>query len=453
MQGIEIKDQRKYRDYSTEPELRSLKVLFGLYAFLWFSSFLMPQYFGVHILFDFTCTRVADILLLLYMILNPRILTHFVYTCFRAKGVLIPLLLYLAVCGYTMVLRADINTFFLPFMEILTFFFVIYGVRFVIGYNRAIRWTMICAYILSAYGLVEYVAKESLMLRFLRTMRTVAGNSYRSGQYRIMGPCQHALGYGLLLLLFLALASYDYRRKKVFLFQRPVLLILLLVNVVLTGSRSTLGVAALEIVLILLISDRDSIKRSMLIIFAGIVVLGGYLLLFSHTNIARTILLSITSVLDQILGTNLSVQYGGDATKYTDSSNYRDLLPRIFTLDWLHPLVGRGSKKPFSVAIDGYFIRSIDNYYIHQYIKYAYPGMISYAIFILSTFVYFIRQTFCNRLALQKLILVGTFCYFLNLWWVDALQTLKFVYSVIAIFFALSFEISDSRKWGGQSER
>ena len=37
-----------------EPELRSLKLLFGIYTFFFISSIVMPQYFGVNIGYDIT---------------------------------------------------------------------------------------------------------------------------------------------------------------------------------------------------------------------------------------------------------------------------------------------------------------------------------------------------------------------------------------------------------------
>ena len=38
--------------------------------------------------------------------------------------------------------------------------------------------------------------------------------------------------------------------------------------------------------------------------------------------------------------------------------------------------------------------------------------------------------------AIIKMCLIGIICYFVNLWWLDALQTLKFAYIIIAIFWA-----------------
>ena len=48
--------------------------------------------------------------------------------------------------------------------------------------------------------------------------------------------------------------------------------------------------------------------------------------------------------------------------------------------------------------------------------------------------------------ATMKMIFIGFVCYFINLWWVDALQTLKFVYAFVALFFALLLFYRDAEK-------
>ena len=89
------------------------------------------------------------------------------------------------------------------------------------------------------------------------------------------------------------------------------------------------------------------------------------------------------------------------------------------------------------------YIHSIDNYYVSQYIKYAYPGLFSYCAFILSTATIMIKAIIKYKSATLKIVFIGFVCYFVNLWWVDALQTLKFVYAFIAIFFAVLLYYKD----------
>lgn len=422
-------------------ELRNLRVLSGIFAFLIISAIIMPQYFGVHIGYDITCSRLANMLFVLYMILNPTILTHFCETMFRCE-IFAPLMLYLIVAAYTMVFRVDVNAFFLVFLEIFTLFMLIYGIRYIVGCKRAIKWIQYCAYFLSCYGLVEYAYGRSIFLQFLATVPTRVGNSYRSGHYRIMGPCGHPLGYGLLLLIFIAIACIDYEKNRIYLLKRPVLLVLLLLNVFLTGSRSTLGIAVLEVLVIVLFSSREDMKKTLL----GIIALLGAFLLFLlvtyNTNIGQYIMGQIATMIDQVFGTNYAVNFGVDINTLENSESYREALPYIFTLDWLSPWVGRGTK--FGGAeINGVYIQSIDNYYVAQYIKYAYPGLISYILFLITLLVVMMKNLIKSKSVITKAILIGVFFYFFNLWWLDALQTLKFVYIIIAVFYANYLEQKD----------
>ena len=82
------------------------------------------------------------------------------------------------------------------------------------------------------------------------------------------------------------------------------------------------------------------------------------------------------------------------------------------------------------------YIRSIDNYYVSQYIKYAYPGLIAYSAFVLITAFMMIRAIVKYKSGIFKITFIASLCYFYNLWWLDALQTLKFEYIFIAIFCA-----------------
>lgn len=428
-----------------EPELKNLKLLFGIFTFFFISSIVMPQYFGLDIGYDITCVRFSNIMFVLYIIFSPKIMRHFLQTTLRCE-IFYPLCLYLMVAGYTMVLRVDINAFFLVFFEIFSLFMMIYGIRYVIGYRRAVKWVIGCSYFLGIYGLIEFVCGRSIFLQFLATVETTVKNSYRSGQYRIMGPCGHSLGYGMVLLLLIAFACIDFEKNEVFLFKRPVLLGILYVNVFLTGSRSTLGIAVLELFLIVLFSNRRNQKKSLFYILFSVMGAVFVLLLIYKTNLGQYLMGQIVSVVDEILGTEYASNFGVEVERLQDSTEYRKVLPKIFTLDWLNPILGRG--RDFGGAeIEGVFIHSIDNYYVSQYIKYAYPGLVTYVVFMIVLMVVLLRSLLSKKNMMPvttKVVLIGCVLYFVNLWWVDSLQTLKYVYMVVAIFYATYLENKDS---------
>lgn len=440
----------KLYNLMNQPELHKLRILYVINAFMLITDFLMPQYFGIHIGWDITCLRFANIFLCFYALLNTKILTHFWSTIIRCS-IFLPSVGYLLVAMYTMVLRVDINAFMLVFLEFLTLFMLIYGIRYVIGCERAFKFIIFCSYFLSVYGLIEYFVGHSLYLQFLRTVPTTVVNQYRSGHYRIMGPCGHPLGYGLLLLLFIALASLDFKKDRVNLIKRPVLLVLLLLNVFLTGSRSTLGIAAIEVIVILILSDNVNRKKALLGVSALVALIGVFLLVFYNTSIGQYLMLQITMMIDQVFGTEFSANFGADLTVLENSEGYRKFLPRIFTLDYLNPLVGRGIKRGFGAEFvtetgEMVYIKSIDNYYVQQYIKYAYPGLITYCLFIITTVITMVYNIIKYKSGTYKLLLIAVCCYFFNLWYLDALQTLKFIYVIIALFFACVLLRQDASK-------
>ena len=257
-----------------------------------------------------------------------------------------------------------------------------------------------------------------------------------------MGPCGHPLGYGLLMIIFISIACIDFEKKEMYLYKRPVLLLMIIANVFLTGSRSSQGIAALEMILIILFSNKTNRKKSVFYSIAIIVAFALFLAVTFKTRIGNYLMMQITMLIDQAFDTELSVNFGADITTLKNSEGYREFLPYIFKLDWLNPLLGRGIKGGFGAQVfnsagEYAFIDSVDNYYICQFIKYAYPGMISYILFILVSIVTMIKNAIKYKSKIMIALLIGFACYFFNLWWLDALQTLKFVYILLALFFAI----------------
>lgn len=445
MNALDIKKQteeikKQYNTLLKNPELRGLKLLFAINMFLLIALFVMPQYFGIHIGYDITSSRFANIILVVYALIQYKIFNLFIKTFLRCS-VTIPLMLYLFVTAYTMVFRININSFMLVFLELLTLYMLVFAIRYVIGIKRAIKTIIGCSYFLAIYGFVEFAAGHSLYLQFLSTVPNVVANCYRSGYYRIMGPCGHPIGYGLLLILLLAMACYDYEKEEIYLYKRPVLLVMILGNIFLTGSRSSQGLALVEVFMILLLSKGANKKKTF---FYSLMILFGFaafLALTYKTRIGNYILMQITVLIDHVLGTEIAVNFGADMTTLNNSENYREYLPEIFKMDWLNPLLGRGIQPGFGASViaengETIYIKSVDNYYIVQYIKYAYPGLFTYLAYIITGAITMVRNLFKTKSELTKILLIGFCCYYINLWWVDALQTLKFIYIYLAIFFA-----------------
>ncbi len=406
-------------------------------AFL-FSLVVMPQYFGVPFpMFDFTLLRIMIIILMVMIIGNSERKRQFVmlFTNYKYSLVIIP---YIIVLGYTMVLRADINALLNPLLELLGFYLTVYIVKYVLGVEKTINLLVKFTYLLVILGVIEYALGRS-PFSYLETIDGLyTGQFIRSGHYRIMGPCNHSLGYGLMLVCIAPLGFIDFKKKQVNVVKRPLLLILIAANALLTGSRSTLIVFILEVILMFVFSDTGAKKKFILAGGAVVAFIAMYVLAFNSSSIAQYIMLQLTTIIDEIFGTNLSVQYGASEQALGSSSNYRDQLIYIFSLDWLNPFLGLGRKRAFASEINGTFVHSVDNFYIAEYIRYAYPGLVAYILYI---GYYLLGMTKGIRKKENRTVtglLIGTVCYLINLYWVDSLQTLKYLYILFAIFIVMS---------------
>lgn len=427
------KKQAEYRVYGSE--LHNAKMLYFLMAALLIADWVLPQYFGVHIAFDFTATRILNVVILVYFFFNRRALNHFFRTSLNVQ-VTPYLALYMLVMIYTTVLRVNVNTFFLNFLDILTFYMVYYGIRYVIGTKKAIDWTVKIAWFLGIYGIVEYGLEFSPMIKFMMTLPNAAKILERSGQYRILGPCVHSIAYGMMLLFLLAIICVDYERDEVYLLQHPVLYVILFLNIFLTGSRGPLGLAVVETFLIVVFTERNRRKKTIFVLGIFIVVFAMLELALIGTSIGRYIMMQITSVIDEVFGTAYSVNFGADLTLLNQSSDYREYLPKIFTVEWLNPLVGRGANAQVGFEFDGVYIQSIDNFYVANYIRYAYPGLITFVLFQIMTAYYMLKTGFKHHSGLSISLAIGFILYSVGLLWVDYLQTTKYMYILIAIYAA-----------------
>ncbi len=410
-----------------------------------FTMYVLPQYFGIPFpLFDLTALRIMIVVLVVLIVGENNRWNDLVRVILKEPVGLV-LLPYLFVVGYTMVLRVDINAFLNPFIEIMTFYLVIYVIRHCLGIEKTIQLMIGFMYLITFLGVIEYVMGRS-PFSYLETIRGIyTGQFVRSGNYRIMSSAVHSLGYGLILVTMVPFACIDLEKNEINLLKRPILLVLIVMNAFLCGSRSTLSVVIIAVVLLMFLSRKAQTKRLILIGGAALIAFAGFLVVFHSSSIGQYIMLQITSIIDSLLGTEFSVAYGADLSALSSSSNYRDQLKYIFTLDWLNPFLGIGRSRGLIAEINGSYIKSVDDFYVAEYIRYAYPGLLSYGAFMLYCLYITWKKGFKAKSALAKGITIGMWCYMLNLKWVDSLQTLKYFYLLAAIIICIPVE-EEARK-------
>ena len=399
-----------------------------------FAYYIMPPYFGIPTPgFDLTALRIM-LLIALIMIFSDKPRQKSFIEMIRTQKISLFILPYIIVTAYTMVLRADFNAFLNPFLEIAGMFLLMYMIKEALGIDETVRLIIIFLWILVVLGVEETITKRS-PFSYLRTLDgLMTGRFIRDGNYRIMSNCGHALSYGLLLITAIPFAGYDIKKKEFDVFRRPVLLSLLIFNVFMNGSRSTLGLAMAELVLMFVLSDRKFFRKNMMVLLIFVVSLTAFLIVGGGTPIGRYIMLQITSVVDTLLGTSFSIKYGANLSLLTASSSYRDQLKGIFGVSWLNPLLGIGRKRNFIAVVNGVTMASIDNHYIAEYIRYAYPGMISYIFFLGANLYLMIKDILKSRSSLMRVLFISTALYCTMLYVVDSLMTLKYLYINFALF-------------------
>lgn len=406
------------------------------------SIFFMPDYFGILVL---NVQRITLLLIWYLIFRSPIRKANFFKTIlsFRMNWII---LIYIAILLFTAMYRLNINTFLNPFVDqIAVFYTMLYLFKYEMTKNEFFKLLITIAYILCILGLFEYIFNRNIFVIFETIEGMTKGGVSRAGTYRIQGPAHHPLGYGLYLLLMLPIVCYDTETNEINPLKRIALVVLILVNVFLCGSRSTLGLLILEFAFIFLISPVRIKKQLLLLVGFFALLLGGVMFILRDTSVVQSIMISIANVADVILDTSYAKDMGVDTTSYELSEEYRKLLPEIFTLDWLNPWIGRGYGYTFGWNYQGFWISSIDNHYINQYIKVGYPGMIIQIILYLGFLFGLIRAAVLKHSKICMVLFTSCLLYMIALWWVDSLGTLDYLF----VLFALAY--LEYKQFGGDT--
>ncbi|MGX8703117.1 MAG: hypothetical protein ACSW8H_01545 [bacterium] len=413
-----------------------------------FSLFVLPSYFGIRLgFFDLTAFRLFEICLLILIWKKEERRNQFL-TMVRKCPHTIYIALYMFIVTYTNIYRPSVSTIFYWLMNGVFAFFLVafllineYGAEGFLQRIRTYTWVL-C--LLSPLEIVIHRSPFSLLDTLGKSSHTL-----RFGVTRIVGNCTAANGYAMYLCILLPFICYDIKRKRIDVMKNVWLVLLLLVNVFLTGSRLSVGIGLLEVVICLLFQDKRATMKFLLTVPFILPVLVGALFLFRGVPLVNSILMAFFSAFDEVFNTAYSVNFGADATMLYNSSHYREVLVReTFGGDWLNPIMGRGGNYEFSMYVEGYFIRSVDNFYVGQFITYAYPGLFAWLLMSAGFLVSAIRNFFKNRNFLTLAAAISIIGYFISLWYLDQLQTFPIMFAIFALVYASSVLERRARKGG-----
>lgn len=401
-----------------------------------FSIFVLPSYFGIRMgFFDLTAFRLFEIFLLV-LIWKKQTRREDFLRMIRKCPHTIYILIYFAIVAVTNLYHPSISTIFYWLMNgVLVFFLVAYLVINEYGLEGFLRRIRFYTWFLCLISPLELLIRRP-PFSILDTLGK-SNMAVRFGAIRVMGNCTTSNGYAMYLIVLLPFICYDIKTKHINILKNIWLVLLLLLNVFLTGSRLSVGTGILTLVLLVIMQDKRAALKFFLTVPLILPVVAAALYLLRETPFANSVLLAFFSAFDEIFNTSYAVHFGADPMLLYNSSHYREVLVReTFGGNWLNPLVGRGGNYNFSMYVEGYFINSVDNFYVGQFITYAYPGLIAWllmsATFLVSAIRIFIRK----HSFLMWAAIVSIICYFISLWYLDQLQTFPIMFAVFGLVYA-----------------
>lgn len=406
----------------------------------WFlvSVFVLPMYFGVRLVFfDLTPLRFFEVLLIICIMKNNIRRQNFINLMKKCPNN-VWIGAYLIVVVYTNLIHLSINTVIYWITNgVLLIFCIAYLVVYEYGINGFLFKLRKYTWILCILSPMEIFLGKS-PFAFLDTLGKVA-TSERFESVRISGNLTVANGYAMYLMILFPIICYDLQERKINMGKNKWLLGLIAINILLTGSRLTVGTLVLGVVVCFFAQNKGLIKKQLIIIMILIPIVCWLIYVFRNVSLIRGLIRTMLSTVDEILGTNYAIRYGADATTLYNSSYYRELLwKNTIGGGWLNPFLGKGGNYHFGMYVDGYRIFSIDNFYVYQYITYAWPGVITWLIMSLSFLKTMAIKIKKNNYALGKVLGVSFVCYFISLWYLDQLQTFQMMMSIFGMSYGIS---------------
>lgn len=163
---------------------------------------------------------------------------------------------------YTNLIHPSINTIFYWITNgVLVIYLIAYLVVYEYGIEGVLNKFRQYAYILTVISPLElFIGFPPFSL--LDTLGKSNTNA-RFGSVRIMGNCSTTNGYAMYLMILFPLMCYDWKNKRIDLEKNKCLLLLMVLNIFLTGSRLTVGTLILGFMLCFLMQCKKQFVKSL----------------------------------------------------------------------------------------------------------------------------------------------------------------------------------------------
>lgn len=342
---------------------------------------------------------------------------------------------------------AFIGSFSIIFENVILYYLILmncgtYFKKDIKYFQKALSIICLSSLILSILGIIEYVTSFNIF-HLLETSNVsgILSNTYvRQGQLRVSSSFSHALGYGLYLLLVIPIAFYKFKKsnhKKYY----TVLLFLLIINLFLTISRSTLLAFGCSLFVFYLLSN---LKRKIMYLYISLIIVFPAMAISLVPGTENVPVISIIGnnlkgLSDTFLGTHMATDYGNNIEPFS----YRNqLINYALSQQGTDNIFGKGvgfiRKEPlvfYIPEINPYgptISQSVDNYYANVKLESGWIGLISTFILLFAIILTIFRNR--KKGLFNKIILVSFMGYLIELFSVNDLNTIIFLWILLAIY-------------------
>lgn len=343
---------------------------------------------------------------------------------------------------------ADLIAFTLE--KILLYYIIIINIRSKKQLEEFINIIIYSASILCILGIIEYILQFNLfsLLNITNDSSVLTYDPYlRMGSLRVMTSFGHALAYGMYLTLVLPLVIYKIKLTKgknnekacLYIF----MLIILLINIFLTSSRSILIVVATQYFILFMFKNIKNKIKDVLTAIAIIFILftATQMPVVNEISIVKTIDNNFKSLSDTFLGTNYISDFGRNDEPFT----YRlILIEEAINRKGKEFLVGTGVNsmnenpiKRISWRLNPWndnvvVFKSIDNYYLLKYFESGVIVLVS----ILLLFIAILINLFKNyrKDKLYIFLFTAFIGYMIELTMVDEIGTIQYMFILLSLY-------------------
>ncbi|MDO5558710.1 MAG: O-antigen ligase family protein [Oscillospiraceae bacterium] len=299
-------------------------------------------------------------------------------------------ILYFSIEILCMVLHSEVITLFRFVVEQMLVLFILTNTLRKFDFNYCLRLIVVTSGIVAFSGVLEYIFEFniwSLIENYSYSTASLGSIEYfRLGSIRIEQSFNHAISYAAYIMLSVFLCIYVIKTNSKFIYKA--ILCVLLLNLLLTKTRSVLLITAFGILLIYLINKEHKVRTRKQVLLGGVIVSGAILAFIIALICSKGIRSSFQQYFYMLAGL-FSSDYRSMVGGIDNPFTYRfSLFTEIWNNLKHNRVFGIGVNATDNMKIAFFntqynvtlYNNSIDNTYLRELSKYGVFGLSSYIL-------------------------------------------------------------------------